>query len=170
MLIFCARVVDVSIGTLRVIVLVRGKRYLAGLFGFIESTIYITALGFIMGRLDNPYNIIMYGLGFATGNIVGGFIEERMAMGFITVQVISLQRPQELCCHLREQGYGVTSWEGEGREGPHCILNITLARKQLAQLMDIVDEWDESAFVTVLDAKATKGGVWYPYKVRQKNK
>lgn len=170
LMIFCARVTDVSLSTLRIIVLVRGKRYLAGLFGFVESIIYLLALSFVVGRLDNPLNIIMYGLGFASGNIVGSFIEERMAMGFITVQVISLQKPQELCCHLRETGYGVTSWEGEGREGKHCVLNITLARKKLGRLMEIIDQWDGKAFVTVLDARSTKGGFSFSYPMRQKQK
>lgn len=168
LMIFFARVVDVSIGTMRVIVLVRGKRYLAGALGFVESILYILALGFVVTRLDDPINIVMYALGFASGNIVGSFIEERMAMGFITVQVISLSRPHELCMHLRENGYGVTTWEGEGREGMHSVLSITLARKELPRLMKIIDEWDSRAFVTVFDARSTKGGVLY--KVRQKHK
>lgn len=170
LLIFLARVVDVSIGTLRVIVLIRGKRYLAGLLGFVESVVYILALGFVVSRLDNPINIIMYGLGFASGNIVGSFIEERMAMGYITVQVISMERPLELCSLLRENGYGVTAWEGEGKEGKHSILSITLSRKDLPRLMKIIDEWDVNAFITVLDARKTKGGFGYSYKMRQKRK
>lgn len=170
LLIFLARVVDVSIGTLRVIVLIRGKRYLAGLLGFVESVVYILALGFVVSRLDNPINIIMYGLGFASGNIVGSFIEERMAMGYITIQVITMERPLELCSVLREIGYGVTAWEGEGKEGKHSILSITLSRKDLSRLMKIIDEWDVKAFITVLDARTTKGGFGYSYKMRQKRK
>lgn len=166
--IFFAKVIDVSIGSMRLIILTRGRKYLAAALGFVEAIVYIFALGFVVARLDNPLNIIMYGLGFAAGNIVGSYIEERMAMGVLTVQVISLCKAQELCGHLRELGYGVTSWEGEGRQGRHSVLSITLARKEMSRLMKIIDEWDSSAFVTVLDARNTKGGV--VYKVRQKQK
>ena len=168
LLIFFARVIDVSIATVRVIILVRGKKYLAGVLGFVEAIVYLLALGFVVSRLNNPINIIMYGLGFAFGNIVGGFIEERMAVGYITVQVISMKDPHELCNYLREIGYGVTTWEGEGREGMHSVLSITLSRKELSRLMKIIDEWDSYAFVTVQDARNTKGGV--VYRARQKHK
>jgi uncharacterized protein YebE (UPF0316 family) len=168
LLIFCAKVIDVSIGSMRLILLTRGKKYVAGALGFIESIVYIVALGFVVARLDNPLNIVMYGLGFACGNIVGSYIEERMAVGFLTVQVISVSGAGELCKSLRDIGYGVTSWEGEGREGIHSVLSITVARKELPRLMKIIDEWDSHAFVTILDARNTKGGVIY--KVRQKQK
>jgi len=168
LLIFSAKVIDVSIGSMRLIFLTRGKKYLAGALGFIEAIVYIVALGFVVSRLDNPLNIVMYGLGFAAGNIVGSYIEERMAVGILTVQVIGANNSGELCTRLREIGYGVTSWEGEGREGMHSVLSITLARKELPRLMNIIDEWDSHSFVTVLDARNTKGGV--VYKVRQKQK
>jgi len=165
-LIFLARIFDVSIGTLRIILLVRGKRYTAGALGFVESIIYLTALGFVVDKLDQPINLIMYGLGFATGNIVGSFIEERMAMGYTTAQIISMTRPEELCALLRNEGFGVTVWEGEGREGKHLVLNITLTRRELPHLLRIIDDWDLKAFVTILDAKSTKGG----YLLRRKAK
>lgn len=168
LLIFVAKVIDVSIGSMRLIFLTRGKKYVAGGLGFVESIVYIVALGFVVNRLDNPLNIVMYGLGFAGGNIVGSFIEERMAVGFLTVQVISVLKVQEMVQSLREMGYGVTCWEGEGREGPHSVLSCTLARKELSPFMKLVDEWDPHAFVTILDNRTTKGGVIF--RVRQKQK
>ncbi len=167
-LIFAAKVIDVSIGSMRLIFLTRGKKYIAAILGFVESIVYIVALGFVVTRLDNPLNIIMYGLGFAAGNIVGSVIEERMAVGYMTVQVISVPEAEELVQSLRDSGYGVTCWEGEGREGPHSVLSCTLARKELPSLMKIVDAWDSKAFVTILDNRTTKGGV--VYRVRQKQK
>ena len=158
-LIFLARVVDVSVGTIRIILLVRGKRFAAGFLGFLEALVYIFALGFVINRLNNPLNIIAYCFGFAAGNVLGSFIEERMAMGYTTVQVITLSNPRELCLYLRELGYGVTVWEGEGREGRRLVLNILLKRKDLPSLLKIIDEWDFKAFVTILDARATKGGI-----------
>lgn len=170
LLIFCAKVIDVSIGSMRLIVLNRGRKYLAGVLGFVESIVYIVALGFVMARMDNPLNIIMYGLGFAAGNIAGSYIEEHMAMGVITVQVISLSKAHEICGHLRDMGYGVTSWEAEGKEGIHSVLSITLARKEMPRLMKIINDWDADAFVTVLDARNTRGGVVYKLKQNGKQK
>jgi uncharacterized protein YebE (UPF0316 family) len=167
-LIFAAKVIDVSIGSMRLIFLTRGKKYIVAGLGLVESIVYIVALGFVVNRLDNPLNIAMYGLGFAGGNIMGSIIEERMAVGYLTVQVISVLKAHELVQYLREMGYGVTCWEGEGREGPHSVLSCTLARKELSNFMEIVDEWDSHAFVTILDNRTTKGGV--VFRVRQKQK
>jgi len=164
LLIFLARVVDVSLGTLRIILLVRGKRMIAGALGFAESLIYIIALGFVVGRLNEPFSVIMYCLGFAAGNVVGSIIEEHMALGYTSVQVITLSKPKELCEHLRSLGYGVTVWEGEGREGRRLILNIALMRRELPRLLKIIDEWDLKAFVTILDTRATKGGILSGHK------
>ncbi|NLK00380.1 MAG: DUF2179 domain-containing protein [Clostridia bacterium] len=165
LLIFFARIVDVSVGTIRIIVLVRGKRFVAASLGFVEALVYILALGYVMDKLDNPINVVMYCLGFAAGNIVGSYIEERMAMGLISVQVITMTQPRELCEYLREMGFGVTTWEGRGREGRREVLNVTLLRKELDGLLKTIEDWDVKAFVTILDARATRGGViHYPQR------
>ncbi|NLL18959.1 MAG: DUF2179 domain-containing protein [Clostridia bacterium] len=158
-LIFSARVIDVSCATLRMLLLVRGKRFLAAGIGFVEVTLYIVVLGYVVERLSDPFSIIVYGLGFATGNIVGSMLEERMALGFATVQIITLDNPMELAENLREAGFGVTIVEGQGREGIHPILHIILRRKRVKELLGIIDEWDKNAFVTVLETRSTLGGV-----------
>lgn len=168
-LIFFARVIDVSCATLRMLLLVRGKRFLAAGIGFVEVTLYIVVLGYVVDRLNDPFSIIIYGLGFATGNIVGSIIEERMAIGFATVQVITLDNPMELAENLREAGFGVTIVEGHGREGIHPILHIILRRKRVKDLLGMIDEWDKNAFVTVLETRSTLGGVGVA-GVRQKGK
>lgn len=158
-LIFFARVVDVSCATLRMLLLVRAKRILAASIGFVEAILYILVLGHVVGRLNDPLSVVIYGLGFATGNIVGSLLEERMAIGFATIQVITLANPLELAEKLREEGFGVTIVEGQGREGIHPILYIILRRKRVKELLGMIDDWDESAFVTVMETKSTLGGV-----------
>lgn len=157
--IFCARIVDVSLGTMRMLMVVRGKKTYAGLIGFFEVIVYISALGKIFGNLDNPLNLLFYASGYATGNIVGSFIEEKLAVGVLTVQVITMKAPLELTENLRAQGYGVTVLKGEGREGTRYILQIILQRKNIPKLMKEIDIWDCDAFLTVFDARYTKGGV-----------
>lgn len=158
-LIFFARVIDVSCATLRMLLLVRGRRLEAAVIGFFEVTLYIIVLGYVVERLSDPFSIIIYGLGFASGNIVGSMLEERMAIGYMTVQVITLTKPLELAEILRDGGFGVTILEGQGREGNHLILHIILPRRRIKRLMKMVDDWDHKAFVTVLDTRATLGGV-----------
>lgn len=158
-LIFFSRVIDVSCATLRMLLLVRGKRFQAAAIGFFEVIIYVIALSYIVERLSDPFSLIIYGLGFATGNLVGSFIEEKMALGFLTVQVITLERPVELAETLRDKGFGVTILEGEGREGIHLVQHILLSRKRLKELLKLIYDWDEKAFVTALDARTTLGGI-----------
>lgn len=158
-LIFFARVVDVSCSTMRMLLLVRGKRFIAAAIGFVEVILYIVVLGYVVDHLNDPVSLIVYGLGFATGNVVGSLIEERVAIGYLTVQVITLHYPLELADFLRDDGFGVTILEGQGREGRHLVQHITLPRKRLKELNSIINKWDQKAFVTILDAKATVGGV-----------
>lgn len=158
--IFVARIADVSLSTMRTLMIVRGKRVYAALIGFFEVIIYITALNQIFSNLDNPFNLVIYAAGFSTGNIVGSFLEEKLAVGILTVQVITMRSPLELTAKLRCCGYGVTLIEGQGREGIRYILQIILKRKFIPQLRKEIDEWDKEAFWTIFDARATKGGIF----------
>lgn len=157
-LIFFARVIDVSMGTLRVLFLVRGRRLLAATIGLFEVTIYLMALGYVVGRLNDPFSVFIYALGFATGNVVGSIIEEKVALGQVIAQVITLKEPLQLAESLRASGFGVTITEGQGREGCHPILHIGIPRKQLKTLYKTVNEWDKDAFVVFQEARSIYGG------------
>ena len=163
-LIFLARVVDVSLFTVRTLLVVRGRRMFAAMIGFFEVLVYIIALKYVVDQLENIWSLLFYALGFSTGNIVGSWLEEKLAIGTLTVQVITLTRPLELTGLLRREGYGVTVLEGQGREGVRHVLNIMLPRKNLTWLLREIDEWDFQAFVTVFDTRSTKGGVLFNRK------
>lgn len=158
LLIFFSRVVDVSLATLRTLMIVRGRRLQAASIGFFEVIIYIIALKKVVSTLDNPVSLLAYALGFATGNYVGSFIEEKMAIGCITVQVIAKNDTGQLQEVLRNQGFGVTVIEGMGKKGKRNILNIILRRKDLPSLIENVKGIDEDAFIAVMDARTTYGG------------
>ena len=158
LLIFLAKVSDVSLATIRMIMVVKGKRIHAAVIGFFEVSIWILAVGSVLSNLDDPINVIMYASGFATGNYVGIMIEEKMALGSLVVQVISFKKAEELVAILRDEGYGVTVVEGYGRNGINHLLNVTIQRKQLGRLNQLLDEHDQKAFVTVMDTRAIKGG------------
>jgi len=156
--IFFARIADVSISTVRILMLTRGKRLVAAFLGFFEVSIYITALSQVVGHLDNPWKILVYALGFSCGTLVGGFLEEKMALGYTFVELVPKNNPPELITALRDQNFGVTVLEGEGRTGPRYILTLILRRKDLPRFRTIVDQVDPDAFYAILDARGTKGG------------
>lgn len=158
LIMFLARVTDVSMATLRMLLIIRGKRLYAAVIGFFEVTIYVTALKYVMERLSDPVNIIFYALGFATGNLVGSFIEEKVALGQVAVQVITLHNPLDLAETLRTAGYGVTVTEGYGLEGAHLILNLSLPRKRLTELQEQVRHWDPQAFMVIHEVSSIYGG------------
>ncbi|MEC9488292.1 MAG: DUF2179 domain-containing protein [Halanaerobium sp.] len=160
--IFFARVVDVSMATIRTLMIVRGKRLYAALIGFFEVTIYILALSRVVNSLDSPVNLLFYALGFSAGNYLGSFLEEKLAMGNISAQVIPSGHSREMAAILREEDYGVTEMEGMGREGVKNVLIISLKRKELPGMLALIEEVDEDCFVTIMDARTTRGGYFKP--------
>lgn len=155
--IFVARVLDVSMMTVRTLMVVRGQRLQAAAIGFVEALIYILALNRVVNTLDNPINLFFYALGFAVGNYMGSILEEKMAIGDITAQIIPSNGAniQEI---LRSKGFGVTSMEGMGKEGPKQILIVALRRRNLPDLVETIDNIDKDAFITIIDAKGLRGG------------
>lgn len=164
--IFGARILDVSISVVRTLLMVRGKKYQAAFIGMIEMFIYISILTKIMSQLDNLGNLVAYSLGFGTGQIVGIYIEEKMALGHVTLQVVAKDDETKLLETLREEGFGVTVIEGYGKDGIRHILNIGLKRNMLPKITRIIEECDKDAFVTILDAKHIQGG--YLQRIKRK--
>jgi len=160
-LIFFARLADVSLATLRTLMVVRGSKLQAAAVGFVEVLIYITALGVVVRNLESPVHLIVYALGFASGNFIGTYLEERLALGFATVHVIPrIEMAGALAEELRAMGFGVTVMRGQGRYGPRDMLFISLRRRMLARALKHLQERDPSAFVTVLETRRTRGGVF----------
>ncbi|HOB29854.1 MAG TPA: DUF2179 domain-containing protein [Bacillota bacterium] len=163
-LIFAARVCDVSLSTLRMIMVVRGKKYPAAAIGMVEATIYIAALGRVMTNINDPWKMLAYGLGFATGTLLGSTIEERLAMGHVSLEVIPPEETaEELLKALRTAGYGVTVLTGYGLKGEKMVLMISTDRKSLPRLTEIIEEFAPDSFVTILETRAVRGGVT-PYR------
>ena len=156
--IFVARIIDVTFGTTRVLMLTKGKRLLAALLGFCEVSIYITALSQVVNELDSPLKVFIYALGFASGTLVGGFIEEKIALGYAMVQLIPKLHASQLIIALRQENFGVTVVEGKGRTGTRLILNVMLRRKDLPRFISVVEKVDPESFFTIFDARSTKGG------------
>ena len=162
--IFFAKIAHVSLSTVRILMLVRGKSLLAAAIGFFEAALFVLALKEVFLSTEHLWGVGVYSLGVAAGNYVGSVVEERMAVGFVTVQVVSLACAGSLVEGLRQEGFGVTVLEGCGKDGPHEILNVMVKRKDLSRVMDFVEKNDTHAFVTVMDTKKIVGGYFKQYK------
>lgn len=163
-LIFLARICDVSIGTMRIIFVSKGKRNIAPILGFFEVLIWITAISKIMQNLDNYVNYIAYAAGFATGNLVGMIIEEKLAMGIQMIRVFAHERGQELVQTLSLSGYGATVVEAHGsREKVHLIYTI-VQRNELANVLEVITKFNPKSFYTIEDIKAVNEGIFAPKK------
>ncbi|HOI53940.1 MAG TPA: DUF2179 domain-containing protein [Phycisphaerae bacterium] len=158
--IILARVVDVSLGTMRIIFVARGHKLLAPIMGFFEVLIWVLAVGQVFKNLTNPVCLVAYGLGFATGNYVGMVIEERLATGLVSLRVITQHEAGPLSDLLREQGFGVTTIDAEGKMGPVTVLYVVLPRKQLQGVIDTVEQCNPKAFYSVEQVRRVSGGTY----------
>jgi len=160
LLIFLARICDVSIGTMRIIFVSKGKRNIAPILGFFEVLIWIIAISKIMQNLDNYVNYIAYAAGFATGNFVGMIIEEKLAMGIQMIRVFAHERGSELVQTLNGNGYGATVVEAHGaREKIHLIYTI-VQRNELASVLGVIHDFNPKLFYTIEDVKSANEGIF----------
>ena len=129
-LIICLlRIIDVSLGTVRIIIMFKGKKLLATIIGFVEVFIYISVLSYVLSNIDNLWNMLGYSIGFASGVYIGSLLEEKLALGLMTVQIIPTKDADLLSNIIRDNGFGVTAMEGWGRDGAKTILTIHLYRR-----------------------------------------
>jgi uncharacterized protein YebE (UPF0316 family) len=156
--IFAIRVGDMSLDTLRVLFVVRGRRLPAWVVGFLQSALWIVAVSSVLSHLDNVLNLIGYAAGFATGSVVGLAIEERLAIGHNHVRVISSRRGSAVAERLRAAGHAVTELAGRGKDGTVSILTISLRRRELERVRREVLEADPEAFITLTDVRPLHRG------------
>ena len=158
--IFLARIADQSVGTLRLIFLARGIKFWVPILGFCEVIIWLLAVGQILNDLTNWVAVIAYRAGFATGNLIGMMIDEKLSIGTVIVRVIPKFDTTELVAHLSSQNFGVTMMDAEGVRGPVKIVMSIIKRKDLDSFIEIVHLHNPNAFYTVEDVKAASEGVF----------
>ena len=159
-LIFLARVLDVSLGTMRIVFVSRGLKYLAPVVGFFEVIIWLLAIRAIMQNLNNVVCYIAYGAGFAMGTFAGLYIEKRLAIGNSLIRIITQKDSTELINHLRSRGYGVTNMEANGVKGRVHVIYIIIKRSNFADVAEIIRQYNPKAFFTVEDVSMVSKGVF----------
>jgi len=164
LMIFLARICDVSIGTMRIIFVAKGKKNIAPFLGFFEVLIWIIAISKIMQNLDNYVNYLAYAAGFATGNYVGMIIEEKLAVGIQMIRVFVHGSVEDLISKLNISGFGATVVEAQGaREKIHLIYTI-VQRNELAKVLEVITLFNPKAFYTIEDVRYVNEGIFPPKK------
>jgi len=160
LMIFFARVCDMSLDTIRVIFMSKGIQYLPAIIGFFEVIIWLVAIGQVMNNLTNVVCYIAYGAGFATGTFVGMALEEKLSLGLTSVRIIVKEDPAELVQFLRSHNYGVTSIDAEGGTGKVKMVFTIIKRQDLMHVVGIIKDFNPNAFYSIEEVKSVAEGVF----------
>jgi uncharacterized protein YebE (UPF0316 family) len=159
-LIFILRVSDMALDTLRVLVVMRGRKGIAWILGFFQASIFVLAISSVLENLNNPLNIAGYAAGFATGNVLGMLIEERLAIGHILLNIVSPRRGTAIADYLRGEGYAVTEIPARGKDGMVSLLYVNVLRRNAERVKKLANEVDPDAFITAEDVRPIRRGFW----------
>jgi uncharacterized protein YebE (UPF0316 family) len=159
--IFALRIFDVSLSTVRILLAVRGQKVIVPIIGFFEVLVWVFAVGNAIRHLDSPWHVLGYASGFATGTVVGLWIEEKLAIGIATMRIITQHIGAGLPNALRELGCGVTEFSATGREGPVEVVFTVVPRRKIPDVIAEVDRWDPDAFITIEEPREIRRGWMY---------
>jgi len=158
--IFCLRLIDVSMGTVRILMAVRGRRLLAGVIGFLEVTIFLVAISQVVTNIGNWWNVIGYAGGFALGQIIGITIDKKIAIGLAEVNIVSMGMGTQIAEALRGDGYGATEFLGAGHSSIVDMVRTVVRRKEVPSVVARATTLDDKAFITVQEMQSAYRGRW----------
>lgn len=158
--IFLLRILNQTLDTLRILFMLRGRKLYAWLLGFSESLIFVITLTSVLNDLNNVLNIVVYAAGFATGNVVGIWLEARLGIGYFNLRIVSPKHGAKIVKKLRNEGYAVTEIPARGRDGKVSLLNASVRRRDVEPIRKLVEEIDEKAFMTGEEMRPIWRGFW----------
>lgn len=159
-IIIIINVVYVSLFTIRLLFVMKGQNVLASLLSVVEVFIYLMGLHIVLENIDEVQNLIAYCIGWGSGVYLGSKIEQWIALGYITVQVVIEGTEENVPVLLREKGFGVTSWEAEGRDGSRIVMLVLAKRSNEKKLLKAIEEIVPKAFVISYEPRYFRGGFW----------
>jgi len=159
-IIFFGRIVDVSLGTLRIIFVSKGEKYKAPFIGFFEVLIWIVVISEIFSRANTMLSYVSYAAGYATGNFVGIMIEQRIAFGVLLIRIFTRKGGAGMVAALNSNGYGATSIAGQGSQVQIDIVETVIERKAMKNVEVLVNEYDPEAFFVVEDVRSKQKGIF----------
>jgi uncharacterized protein YebE (UPF0316 family) len=169
LLIFMARIIDVSLGTLRVMYVSKGLRFLAPVLGFFEVLIWLLAIGQIMQNLTNFVCYVAYASGFAAGTFVGIYLENKLSIGMVIIRVITKKDCSELLDFLKSENFGVTTIDGRGATGSVKVIFTLIKRQDLRKALVIIKGFSPQAFYSVEDVRSVSEGI-FPMRRRGRSR
>ncbi len=161
-MIFFARIMDVTLGTMRIILVSKGQRSIAPFVGFFEILVWLVAIGQVVQNLDRPLNYFAYAGGYAAGTWLGLALDEKLALGLLAVRIITRKDAQELIENLKESQFGVTSVAARGLTGRVRLIFTVVRRRELKQVMAVIRAHNPQAFVSVSDVRVATEGYFSP--------
>lgn len=164
LLIFLARIVDQSLGILRIIFATKGLKLPVLAFAFFESFVWLLAVRQILVRIDHLYYFFAFAGGFACGNAFGIFLEEKISIGFVIVRVVFQKDSEVSIKMLKNKGYRLTIVDALGMEGPVKMIFSTILRRQVKDFLETLNIHNPNAFYTVEEVKEVREG----YKGRRR--
>lgn len=159
-LIILARICDVTLGTMRIVFLSRGRRSIAPILGFMEVLIWLLAISQIIRNLSNPLTYLAYATGFASGNYIGLWLEEKLAIGMVAVRVFLKKYCELLIQKLQSAGFGVTRLSGTGTQGAIDIIYTLIPRRSLSEAINLIHQVNPRAFFAVEEIRTVSQGVF----------
>jgi uncharacterized protein YebE (UPF0316 family) len=165
--IFLLRIVDVSMATVRILLSVRGHKRIVPFIGMLEVLVWLFAAGNAIRHLESGWHVLGYATGFATGSVVGLWLEEKLALGYGTIRIITRTAGTALADHLRALGYGVTEFAARGRTGPVQVIYTVLPRREISRVLNEAEQHDPSSFITVEQPREIRWG-WMPANPRSR--
>lgn len=160
LLIVFARISDVTIGTIRIVMVAKGQKIIAPILGFFEVLIWLIAISKIIENLDNWVCYVAYGLGFALGNYIGMIIEEKVAVGIVQLQIITRADAGLLIEKLKEKGFGITHQEAHGAVEEVSVIYSIIKRTEMSQIIDIIRKYNPNAFYSIADVRFVNKAIY----------
>jgi uncharacterized protein YebE (UPF0316 family) len=158
LLVFALRLTDMSLDTLRVLFMMRGRKLVAGLIGAIQAAVFILAVSAVLTGPLNFWTVLGYACGFGAGVILGMIAEERLALGYGMFRIYSPARGAAIAQALREAGHAATEFTAQGKDGTITVVNAAVARRDIPAVRALVDRVDPNAFITVDEVRPLRRG------------
>ena len=161
LLIFCARLIDVSMSTVRIVLIVNEKRLAASILSFLEMFVWLVAVTQTLKHLSNVMCYVAFAGGFAVGTYIGMLIDKKLSMGIVLIRITTTEKDgHPLIAFLKQNKFRITSVNAEGNFGKTNIIYTVVTRKEMNLVIDVIKQFNPAAFYTVENIRYVNDQRW----------